>query len=64
MMIVIPKECLSHEKDLVLRGLKASANFYKCGDKTSKLHYVTWNPVGTEDPDYHQPDYFGEILFE
>lgn len=64
MMIVIPKACFSHDKDLVLKGLKATANFYKCGDDTSKPHYVTWNPVGTENPDYHQPDYFGELSFE
>jgi len=63
MMIVIPKECLTHDKDLVLKGLKANANFYKCGDETSKPHFVTWNPIGTETPDYHQPAYFGELLF-
>ena len=64
MMIVIPKACLAFHKDIVLKGLKATANFYKCGDDTSKPHYVTWNPVGTKAPDYHQPDYFGELSFE
>ena len=64
MMIVIPKECLTHDKDIELKGLKARANFYKCGDETSKPHYVTWNPIGTETPDYHQPEYFGELTFE
>ena len=38
------------------------ANFYKCGDSTVKPHYATWNPVGTEKPDYHQPAYFGKII--
>ena len=64
MMIVIPKECLTYDKDIVLKGLKANANFYKCGDDTSKPHYVTWNPIGTENPDYHQSAYFGELSFE
>lgn len=64
MMIIIPKECLTHDQDIVLKGLKARANFYKCGDETSKPHYVTWNPIGTETPDYHQPEYFGELTFE
>jgi len=64
MMIIIPKERLTHDKDLVLKGLKANANFYKCGDETSKPHYVTWNPIGTKDPDYHQSAYFGELIFE
>ena len=64
MMIVIPKECLIYDKDIVLKGLKANANFYKCGDETSKPHYVTWNPIGTEGPDYHQSAYFGDLLFK
>ena len=64
MMIIIPKDCLVYDKDIVLKGLKASANFYKCGDETLKPHFVTWNPVGTEKPDYHQPSYFGELSFE
>jgi len=64
MMIVIPKACFSHDKDIVLKGLEATANFYKCGDDTSKPHYVTWNTVGTKEPDYHQPEYFGKLSFE
>ena len=63
MMIMIPKECLAFDKDIVLKGFKAKANFYKCGDDTSRPHFITWNPVGTEIPDYHRPEYFGEILF-
>ena len=64
MMIIIPKECLTYDKDIVLKGLKANANFYKCGDETSKPHYVSWNPIGTDNPDYHQSAYFGELSFE
>ncbi len=64
MMIIIPKECFAYDKNIVFKGLTANANFYKCGDNTSKPHFVTWNPVGTKKPDYHQPRYFGEILFK
>lgn len=64
MMIVIPKECLTYDKYLVLQGLKANANFFKCGDETSIPHFITWNPIDTETPDYHQPSCFGELLFE
>jgi hypothetical protein len=24
---------------------------------------VTWNPIGTEKPDYHRPEYFGSLKF-
>jgi hypothetical protein len=64
MMIRIPIECFEFDKIKSLNGLKASANFYKCGDETSDPHFVTWNPIKTENPDYHCPEFFGEIEFE
>ena len=39
------------------------ANFYKCGDKTAHPHFLSWNPVGTDKPDFHRPDFFGQLLF-
>lgn len=62
--IVIPAEVMTHNKGITLKGLDAKSNFYKCGDETSQKHYVTWNPVGTEKPDYHRPEYFGNLVFE
>lgn len=64
MMIRIPVECFAFDKIKSLNELKATANFYKCGDETSKPHFVTWNPIKTESPNYHQPEYFGKIQFE
>jgi hypothetical protein len=40
------------------------ANFYKCGDKTSHPHWLTWNPVDKPRPDFHLPQYFGTLVFE
>lgn len=37
-------------------------NFYKCGDKTEIPHYGMWSEVGTENPDFHRPEYFGELI--
>ncbi|MBR2499621.1 MAG: hypothetical protein IKB60_00925 [Clostridia bacterium] len=39
-------------------------NFYKCGDKTPKLHYLMWNPVETPEADFHLPEFFGKIVLE
>ena len=61
---VIPVECFIHNPELKLEGLSAKANFYKCGDELPTPHFVTWNPVGTSQPDYHRPEYFGKIEFE
>ena len=37
------------------------ANFYKCADKTKKPHFVSWNPIPLPEPDFHCPQFFGEI---
>lgn len=37
------------------------ANFYKCGDKTATPHFLSWSPVLTPTPDFHRPEYFGQL---
>jgi hypothetical protein len=64
MMIRIPLATFEFDQLKTVDGVKASANFYKCGDETSDPHFVTWNPIGTENPDYHCPEYFGKVEFE
>jgi len=61
--VAIPFEVFFHHKIKDLKGRTFRANFYKCGDKLTVPHFVTWNPVGTEQPDYHQPAYFGILKF-
>jgi hypothetical protein len=61
--IAVPFEVFFHHKIKRLEGKTFRANFYKCGDMLTVPHYVTWNPVGTENPDYHQPEYFGILKF-
>ena len=62
--VAIPLSAFFRHHLKVLKGNTFRANFYKCGDKLSQPHYLTWNPVGTKSPDYHQPDYFGMLKFE
>ena len=55
---VIPFELLGFEgKPASLR-----ANLYKCGDKCDKVHFLSWSPIGLPSPDFHCPDFFGEIV--
>ncbi len=42
---------------------KFLANFYKCGDETKNVHYVSWAPIAVDKPDFHRPDFFGELYF-
>ena len=43
-------------------GDKIKANFYICCDKNpAGAYYATAFPIGTENPDYHRPEYFAEL---
>jgi hypothetical protein len=64
MTVVVPAAIFVHQKNIQLKHLNAKANFYKCADDTSQRHYLSWNPVKTERPDFHQPVYFGNLVFE
>ena len=38
-------------------------NFYKCADETSRPHWLTWAPINRPSPDFHRPEYFGQLEF-
>ena len=61
--VAIPLEAFAGKDIKSLPGKVFRANFYKCGDKLTQPHYLTWNPVGTPNPDYHRPEFFGSIQF-
>ncbi len=61
--IAVPMKVFFHHKIENLKGKTIRANFYKCGDKLTVPHYLTWNPVGTLKPDFHRPEFFGIIRF-
>ena len=44
------------------RGTVWRGNAYKCGDETSKPHYLTWNPI--DELNFHLPRCFGELVFD
>ena len=46
------------------RGQTIYANFYKCGDKTKQPHFLSWQPISTLQPDFHQPKYFKSFCLE
>ncbi len=61
--LVIPYEVFFQHSINSLEGRNVAANFYKCGSGLQTPHYLTWNPVGTTKPDFHQPLYFGLLSF-
>lgn len=64
MALIIPFSAFFRHSVTSLSGKEISANFYKCGDDLPTPHFVSWNPVLTEKPDYHRPEFFGTLLFE
>lgn len=64
MLVVIPASAYWNSGLTSFSGIKAKGNVYKCGDDLSEPHYLSWNPVLTENPNFHTPNYFGELVFE
>lgn len=64
MALIIPVTTFFQHRIQQLDSLQVKANFYKCGDKTSTPHFLSWAPIAVPCPDFHRPDFFGEIVFE
>jgi hypothetical protein len=45
-------------------AVKLAANFYKVAAASSAPHFLTWNPVASEKPDFHRPECFGKLILE
>lgn len=60
----IPKKAMGFAENESLSGQKIRANFYKCGDQTAEPHFLSWNPIGTLNPDFHVPQFFGRLELE
>jgi hypothetical protein len=59
----IPFGLMGLSPERVMPGLELRANFYKCGDKLTEPHYLTWSQISTPAPDYHRPEFFGKLIF-
>ncbi len=60
LLVVIPLDLIGVQFEG--KPLRMRANFYKCASATSMPHYLSWNPIHTEKPDFHRPEFFGEII--
>ena len=60
MLKVIPFEVLG--LDSAPESLRC--NFYKCGDGCAQPHYLSWSPIDLPQPNFHCPEFFGEITLK
>lgn len=61
LMVGIPLVLLGIDPDNPPKDTKV--NFYKCASATSAPHYLSWAPIATEKPDFHRPEFFGNLTF-
>ncbi|GEM_PF-166384 len=57
--MLIPFTVIGLDANNLPRQLRG--NFYKCGDHTAHPHFLSWNPVNSEKPDFHRPECFGRL---
>ena len=63
MALVIPTTVFFANAISDLSGRTMRGNFYKCGDKLSVPHFLSWAPIDTPSPDFHRPEFFGLLHF-
>lgn len=61
LIIAIPFSLIGLKKNELPE--KILGNFYKCGSKTSNPHLLSWSPIVYPKPDFHRPEFFGELFF-
>ncbi|MCM1028530.1 MAG: carbohydrate-binding family 9-like protein [Pseudoflavonifractor sp.] len=46
------------------KPIELMGNFYKCADKTTFPHFLSWAPIETPTPDFHRPEFFSKIILD
>lgn len=60
---IINKELFHAVTGVEFTSGQGKGSFYKCGERAVS-HFISWNKIGTDHPDFHTPEYFGTIIFE
>lgn len=62
--LIIPLELFYLDSIKSFDNLRACGNFYKCGDDLSQPHFLSWNPILNDSPNFHLSNFFGSLQFE
>lgn len=46
-----------------VKGVHWRGNVYKCADRSTHPHWLTWAPVDFPRPRFHMPEFFGQLMF-
>jgi len=61
--IAIPNSIFSEQGITSFEGKTIPANFFKCGNELTPPHWLAWSPVLTVTPAFHEPAFFGNLIF-
>ena len=63
--IAVPFEVLNNYSPVTVpcSGAKWRTNFYKCAENNSHPHWLSWAPIDSPVPNFHLPEFFGEVEF-
>ena len=62
--LIISKKIFYPDITNTFNKVAAKGNVYKCGDLLQTPHFLSWNPIQSENPNFHRPDFFGQLLFK
>ena len=63
-MVSMPKDLPGRYVGVPAGSRVWRVNCYKCADRSSHPHWLTWNRVDAPSPDFHRPESFGRFLFD
>lgn len=62
LLVVIPLSLIGMADPVA--GTAIRGNFYKCASAASQPHFMSWSPIDTPTPDFHRPEFFGNIILQ
>jgi hypothetical protein len=61
--VAVPVQVFCFHNFNSIQGKKSKMNFFKCGDDLSQPHYLVWNNIISDIPNFHLPEFFGQVEF-
>ncbi len=62
--LLLPKETFKFHPNLVLEQTPARVNFFKCGDRLPRPHFLCWSNIIADSPEFHLPAFFKDAIFK
>lgn len=61
--LMLPIEIFDFDDIETMEGESVKVNFFKCGDDLPNPHYLCWSEIKSEEPNFHQSEFFGQAIF-